>query len=118
MKDMSQSWETAELAARETAVLTDRAIVAMTECMYVPHGIPAAALNGVLAATPTELVFVSDKSPFDVVRHPLDPARQPQIIASRLVGGRLDFGDGRVFILPAKQARAIKTALQREIEQG
>jgi hypothetical protein len=113
---MTQSWDTAELAARETAVLTGTEVVAITACTFVPHGLPQAALPGVLAATPTELVFVADKSPQEAVRHALDPARQPTITASRLMPGRLDFGDGRLFVLPSKQARAIKAALQRTIE--
>jgi hypothetical protein len=116
MIGMTQSWETAEMAARETAVLTGRDVIVISNCTYVPHGIPEAALQGVLAATPSELVFVADKSPYDAVRHPLDPARQPRITASRVMPGSLDFGDGRVFVLPSKQARAIKSALQHEIE--
>jgi hypothetical protein len=115
---MTQAWETAELAARETAVLTDTDIITICVCTFVPHGLPQAALPGVLAATPSELVFVADKSPQEAVRHALDPARQPTITASRLMPGRLDFGDGRVFVLPSKQARAIKAALQREIEKN
>jgi hypothetical protein len=113
---MTQALDTAELAARETAVLTGTEVVALCLCTFVPHGLPQAALPGALAATPTELVFVADKSPQESVRHALDPARQPAITASRLMPGRLDFGDGRVFVLPSKQARAIKAALQRAIE--
>jgi hypothetical protein len=115
---MTQAWETAELTARETAVLTGSEVIAVAVCTFVPHGIPQAALPGVLAATPTELVFVADKSPQEAVRHALDPARQPAITASRLMPGSLDFGDGRLFVLPSKQARAIKAALQREIEKN
>jgi len=115
---MTQAWQTAELAIEQTTAITGREVVVITTCVYVPHGIPDAALEGVLAATATELVFVSDKQPYEVVRHPLDPARQPAIAASRLAPGRLDFGDGRMFILPAKHARAIKMALQHEIERS
>ena len=113
---MTQSWDTAELAARETAVRTGSEVVAISVCTFMPHGLPQAALPGVLAATPSELVFVADRSPQEAVRHALDPARQPTITASRVLPGSLDFGDGRLFVLPSKQARAIKAALQRTIE--
>jgi hypothetical protein len=104
------------MAARETAVVTDQNVVTICACAYVPHGIADAAMSGVMAATPRELVFVSDKAPADVTRHALDPARQPSISASRFMPGKIDFGDGRLFVVPGKSARAIKTALQREIE--
>lgn len=114
----SEAWETADLAARETAIITGREVVTIARCAYVPHGITTAAQTGVIAATPTELIYVGDKSPREVVRHPLDPARQPAITASRLLPGRLDFGDGRIFVLPSKNARAIKESLAREINNN
>ena len=117
MTQESPAWQTAELAARETAIVTNQDVVTMCACAYVPHGIADAALSGVIAATPRELVFVSDKAPTEVTRHPLDPARQPSISASRLMPGKIDFGDGRLFVVPGKSARAIKAALQGEIEQ-